>query len=160
MEIEGGSDTPQKYVYIKKMVPDSAIARSSMFRKGDQLVMIGDECLIGMTHDEAKKVVENSGESVQIVVQRKESPLQSPNTSLEVHSPFKVPSVDHRPSQLATALGLSESDIRHRRSNSVSSVGSGGRSRSGSFDAGAGPLLPWDSSIGNSGICSFIPFIQ
>lgn len=76
LKIEGGSDTLLKYVYIKDLVLGSPASNCGLLYKGDQLVMVGLECVIGMTHNEAKKLIEKAPESVEIVTQRKESPKQ------------------------------------------------------------------------------------
>ena len=77
IEIEGGMDTSLQYVYISHMIPGYAAFESGMFRKGDQLVMVGEECVIGLTHKEALDVLKNAKETVEIVAQRKESPKQT-----------------------------------------------------------------------------------
>ena len=46
--------------------------------RGDQLVMVGSECLIGMSLLQAKQVLEQAPPVVELVAQRKESPKQSP----------------------------------------------------------------------------------
>ena len=46
--------------------------------KGDQLVMVGSECLIGMSLRQAKQVLEKAPGIVEVVAQRKESLKQSP----------------------------------------------------------------------------------
>ncbi len=91
-------------------------------------MMVGDECLIGLTTAEARKVLERADGNVEIVAQRKESPRQTPTgtpmaSTGEMHSPFR-------------SLGV------RSRSGSATSMGSGGkRSRSGSLDAGSTSYL-------------------
>ena len=85
--IEGGSDTPLKYVYIQSLSVGSPASNSGLFTRGDQIVMVGDQCLIGKTHQEAKKILETAPSSVEIVAQRKQSPKQVPKSSIpELHS--------------------------------------------------------------------------
>ena len=85
--IEGGSDTPLKYVYIQSISVGSPASNSGLFTRGDQIVMVGDQCLIGKTHQEAKKILETAPSSVEIVAQRKQSPKQVPKSSIpEIHS--------------------------------------------------------------------------
>ena len=79
--IEGGSDTNLKYVFIKSLVPGSPAFNCAQLKPGDQLVMVGKECLIGMTQQAAKRAIEQAPESVEIVVQRKKSQKQSPKSS-------------------------------------------------------------------------------
>ncbi len=71
-EIEGGSETSHTYIYVKSLVPGSS-AYSSRFNTGDQLIMVGDVCLIGMTHKEAKQVLDTAPATVEVVAQRKTS---------------------------------------------------------------------------------------
>ena len=82
LEIEGGMDTPLQYVYISHLVPGSPAFECGAFRKGDQLVMVGDECVMGMTNLEAEKIIKNASGSFEVVVQRKESPKQTRKPSL------------------------------------------------------------------------------
>ena len=77
LEIEGGTDTPLQYVFISHLIPGSPAFESGMFRKGDQLVMVGEECMIGLTHKEALRVIKKAKETVEVVAQRKESPRQT-----------------------------------------------------------------------------------
>ena len=71
INIEGGSDTPLQYVYITTLSLGSPASNSGVLSKGDQIVMVGEECLIGKTHQEANLVLERAPESVEIVAQRK-----------------------------------------------------------------------------------------
>lgn len=82
LEIEGGMDTTLQYIYISHLVPGSPAFECGAFRKGDQLVMVGDECVIGLTNQEAGKIIENASGSFEVVVQRKESPKQTRKPSL------------------------------------------------------------------------------
>lgn len=71
INIEGGSDTPLQYVYVKSLSLGSPASNSGALTKGDQIVMVGEECLIGKTHQEAISVLEKAPSSVEIVAQRK-----------------------------------------------------------------------------------------
>lgn len=85
--IEGGSDTPLKYVYIQSLSVGSPASNCGLFMRGDQIVMVGDQCIIGKTHQEARKILETTPSSVEIVAQRKQSPKQVPKSSIpEIHS--------------------------------------------------------------------------
>ena len=84
--IEGGSDTNLQYVFIKSLVPGSPAFNCAQLKSGDQLVMVGKDCLIGMTQQGAKRAIEQAPESVEIVVQRKKSQKQSPKSSaVDIH---------------------------------------------------------------------------
>ena len=76
--IEGGSESPLKYIFIKSIAFGSPAFSSGQFMKGDQLVMVGSECLIGMSLFQAKRVLEQAPAVVEVVAQRKESVKQSP----------------------------------------------------------------------------------
>ena len=110
--IEGGSDTNLKYVFIKSLVPGSPAFNCAQLRPGDQLVMVGKECLIGMTQQAAKHAIEQAPESVEIVVQRKKSQKQSPKSSaVDIHvSELSTP--DQR--QSPQPLPRSESYMKSR----------------------------------------------
>lgn len=81
LEIEGGMDTPLQYVYIHRLLPGLPALECGAFRDGDQLVMVGEECVIGLTNQEAERVVKQASGSFDIVVQRKASPKQTPKMS-------------------------------------------------------------------------------
>ena len=94
--LEGGSDSPLKYIFIKSIAFGSPAFHSGLFARGDQLVMVGDDCLIGMSLLQAKRVLERALGVVEVVAQRKEPVKQSPtltrkrrsgNTSSEVVPP-------------------------------------------------------------------------
>lgn len=79
-EIEGGSNTPLQYVFIKSLEANSPASNCQRFMKGDQLVMVGDTCFIGITNEEAKMILEAAPPTVEVVAQRKlssEQPLES-----------------------------------------------------------------------------------
>ncbi len=40
-----------------------------MFRAGDQLVMVGDECLVGLTAEEARNVLDTADGRIGVVIQ-------------------------------------------------------------------------------------------
>lgn len=85
--IEGGSDTHLKYIYIQSLSIGSPASNSGLFARGDQLVMVGDQCLIGVTNQEARRILDTAPNSVEIVAQRKQSPKQVPkNSILETHT--------------------------------------------------------------------------
>ena len=67
-EIEGGSDT---YIYIKSIAHNSPASNCGQFNVGDQLVMVGDTCLIGMSYAEAKQALDLAPGTVEVVAQRK-----------------------------------------------------------------------------------------
>ncbi len=77
IEIEGGIDTPLQYVYITQLIPGSPAFECGVFRKGDQLVVVGNECIIGLTHKEALDILKKAKTIVEVVAQRKESPKQA-----------------------------------------------------------------------------------
>ena len=76
--LEGGIDSPLQYIFIKSIAFGSPAFHSGKFKKGDQLVMVGSECLIGMSLLQAKQVLEQAPVVVELVAQRKESVKQSP----------------------------------------------------------------------------------
>ena len=71
-------DSQLQYVFIKSIAFGSPAFHSGQFARGDQLVMVGSECLIGMSLLQAKQVLEQAPPVVELVAQRKESPKQSP----------------------------------------------------------------------------------
>lgn len=76
-EIEGGSNTSLKYICIQSLVPNSPAFECGCFQVGDQLVMIGESCLIGVTLKEAKRILKRaSTKNVCVVAQRKSPPME------------------------------------------------------------------------------------
>ena len=71
IEIEGGSDTPLQYIRIKSLMEGSPAHACGLFRLGDQLVMIGQECIIGTTLKQAREVLRQAPAIVQVIAQRK-----------------------------------------------------------------------------------------
>lgn len=71
LNIEGGCNTPLKYIRIKSLSPSSAAFNCGKLRAGDQLVMVGDECLIGLTFRKANLVLRRAPSTVEVIAQRK-----------------------------------------------------------------------------------------
>lgn len=78
LKIEGGSESQLKYIFVESIEFGSAAFNCGKFQKGDQLVMVGRECLIGMSLQQAQEVLNDAPLLVEIVAQRKESVKQSP----------------------------------------------------------------------------------
>ena len=81
--LEGGTDSLLQYVFIQSIAFGSPAFNCGQFKRGDQLVMVGSECLIGMSLLQAKRVLEEAPSVVELVVQRKESAKQSPPLPLK-----------------------------------------------------------------------------
>lgn len=87
-QIEGGSDTPLKYIYIKSLIRDSPAFNCGRFNDGDQLVMFGDTCFIGLSYAEATHVLDVAPATVKVVAQRKVLPtINLPQLSVNDQSP-------------------------------------------------------------------------
>ena len=71
LNIEGGCNTPLKYIHIKSLSPYSAAHNCGKLKEGDQLVMVGDECLIGLTSKKANLVLRQAPPTVEVIAQRK-----------------------------------------------------------------------------------------
>ena len=73
--MEGGSDTALSNVYITSLKPGSAAFNTGQFQRGDQIVMCGDECLIGVSSLEAWDILTKAPPTVEFVLtRRKEVP--------------------------------------------------------------------------------------
>ena len=81
--IQGGSDMPQQYVYIHSIQPGSPADECHTLRHGDQLIMCGDKCLVGLTWKEAQGIMNAAPERLTIIAQRKQ---QSKSTLVMSHS--------------------------------------------------------------------------
>lgn len=76
LELHGGADTPLNYIYVQSVLPYSPADRSGVIRPGDQLIMIGNECFIGLTNRDALKLYEKLSKQQQqqwetFILQRK-----------------------------------------------------------------------------------------
>lgn len=85
-EIEGGSDTPLQYIYIKALVYGTPAFTCGKFSEGDQILVAGDSCFIGLTHSEAKYTLKNVPAIVEVVAQRKVTAAPSSKTLDGSHS--------------------------------------------------------------------------
>ena len=119
LEIEGGIDTPLQYAFISHIIPGSPAFESGVFRKGDQLVMVGEECMIGLTHKEVLRVVKKVKETVEVVAQRKESPRQTrkPDAAPAGSEPEKESlEIAHKPSVPTVPIpDLTSSDLDSKK---------------------------------------------
>lgn len=64
---------PQQYVYIHSIQTGSPADECRSLRPGDQLIMCGSECLVGLTWKEAQGVVNAAPERLTVMAQRKRS---------------------------------------------------------------------------------------
>ena len=91
--------------------------------------MVGEHCLIGMTHQEAKKILETAPSSVEIVAQRKQSPKQIPKSSIpEIHSdtpPTKSHSGSKAEADLPNAASANSLNSMDHKDNKPSVAESG-----------------------------------
>ena len=55
---------------IRKMYPQQPIEMSGMFRIGDVILIVNDQIVEGMTHQEALSVIRNAPRSVRLVAKR------------------------------------------------------------------------------------------
>ena len=72
--LEGGVDSDLQMIHIQSFIPNSPALQSCLFNVGDQLVMVGQACLVGKTLSEAKHVLDSAPSPVLVVAQRKISP--------------------------------------------------------------------------------------
>lgn len=75
IDLEGGSDTPLQNVYINKLHPLSPADSDGHLKVGDQVVMCGKECFVGVTSVEAWDILRRAPLTVDIVVARKKEAL-------------------------------------------------------------------------------------
>ena len=75
--------------------------------------MMGNECLIGLTYEQAKRVMENAPVKVEVVAQRKkESPSQSPKMSSSVLT-ADTPPPDNAGSKEGSMSNIFASSLQH-----------------------------------------------
>ena len=70
LTIEGGSDTPLSCIYIKSISPGSPAAQCGNLRVGDQILMVNDECLVGITNAAALNILRQTPPLFDVVVSR------------------------------------------------------------------------------------------
>lgn len=72
MNIAGGSDMAQKMVYIHSITPGSLAERYNKFKVGDEVVMVGNDLMVGLTWKAASDKINQLVGSFTIVAQRRE----------------------------------------------------------------------------------------
>ncbi len=76
-KVVGGSNTPLQYISIHSLVVGTPAFDCGLFCKGDQLVMVGDTCMIGLTREEATLVLKQAPPVVKVIAQRKLLPMKT-----------------------------------------------------------------------------------
>lgn len=71
--VVGGLDTHLGMLYIKNIQPNSPAASCNRLRVGDQLLQVNDNCLVGVTHNEALNILKNTPPLVKLTVARKKN---------------------------------------------------------------------------------------
>lgn len=119
IRIEGGSDTTRQCVYVKRIAVNSAAAHSGKLRKGDQLLDVEGQCMVGITHGEAMNILLDhvSGPLHMVIARQKQDDCSSEDDSSIVED-------------LATELALvdmddSENELRDDVPTSPDSLDSG-----------------------------------
>lgn len=69
--VEGGSDSPLQNIYISSLKPGTAAFNSGQFQRGDQIIMCGDTCLVGLSNLEAWDVLNKVPNNVEFVLTRR-----------------------------------------------------------------------------------------
>ena len=80
--MEGGSDTDLKNIYIASLKPRSAAFINGQLQRGDQIIMCGNECLVGVTSLEAWDILNKAPLIVEIVVARKKESITQLRSSI------------------------------------------------------------------------------
>jgi len=73
--VAGGSDMPQKLVYIHSITPGSLADKCNKFKVGDQIVMAGNDLMVGLTWKAASDKINQLVGLFTIVAQRRENPV-------------------------------------------------------------------------------------
>ncbi len=79
--LEGGVGT--EIIHIKELMPNSPATRSGLLSQGDQIVMVGENCLVGKSLREANLLLEQAPSPVKMVLQRKMSPKISESRTIK-----------------------------------------------------------------------------
>ena len=92
---------PQQYVYVHTVVPGSPADQSKKLKVGDQLVMMGTECLVGLTWKEAQSIINSVPEKFLIIAQRKTASsqvsLRPYDSFVSIHSAVDTQQVETTP---------------------------------------------------------------
>ena len=64
-----------KSVPITGLTPNSASAINGQLRRGDQVIMCGEKCLVGVTSVEAWNILQEAPTTVEVTVSRKKESL-------------------------------------------------------------------------------------
>jgi len=73
VNVAGGCDTSHNMVFIQSITPGSLVDKCDQFRVGDEIVMAGDELMIGVTQQAAINKFQELLGLFKIVVQRKKA---------------------------------------------------------------------------------------
>ena len=75
---------PQKMVYIHSITPDSLADRCNKFRVGDEIVMVGNDLMVGLTWKAASDKINQLVGLFKIVAQRKVAELEEKHQEEEI----------------------------------------------------------------------------
>ena len=94
--MEGGSDTALKNIYIASLKPRSAAFINGQLQRGDQILMCGNECLVGVTSLEAWDILNKAPLIVEIVVARKKESITQLRSSIS-ETPLSTQPIEQKP---------------------------------------------------------------
>ena len=72
LNVAGGCDMPQRMVHIHSIIPGSLADRCNQFRVGDEIVMAGNDLMVGLTWKSATDKINQLVGLFKIVAQRKD----------------------------------------------------------------------------------------
>ena len=142
--MEGGSDTDLKNIYIASLKPRSAAFINGQLQRGDQIIMCGNECLVGVTSLEAWDILNKAPLIVEIVVARKKESITQLRSSIS-ETPLSAHDqpIEQKP------------QFTHNRRHSLSLHFSGSSYQRSSFFAGNAFKRPQPSQRGL--FCGYYP---
>ena len=97
--LEGGVGSKLNMIHIQSLLSGSPACKCGEFRVGDEIVIVGQECLVGKTLEEANSIIKAAPSKVVVVAQRKVSPKLK-QAAAQV-SPDQVPSISKNDKELA-----------------------------------------------------------
>uniref|UniRef100_A0A914PXY7 PDZ domain-containing protein n=1 Tax=Panagrolaimus davidi TaxID=227884 RepID=A0A914PXY7_9BILA len=78
-------------IYVKNVVPNSAAYRDGRLEKGDQLLAVNDQSLIGISQEEAAKRISSAGSDVRFEVLKRAAYFNGISDSLEKSTTPNMP---------------------------------------------------------------------
>ncbi len=112
-------------IYISSLKPGSCAFNCGQFQRGDQIVMCGEECLVGVTSVDAWDILSKTPQKVEFVLTRRKEipPLlgtpigTTPTNNQPTTRPVSI--VGHKPRRMSYSLHFSSTTNDYNNNNNT-----------------------------------------